>query len=189
MHLQILPTLSITNTANLFCQRRLGNGEQEHFKEAGRGVDDEMNFVHNLLDLLNTFVLELQTSHPNRFMADACSRSMNDKRPLFFLATDSPKYIPIISNYTKQFGIQTIVVPQDRIKTGVTFAIKEGKKCVKSWYDMLLDDIVLSFSDVLVAARHSTFTQSMPMPLVFDRAKSVKGPHFCEVGDSGMFNI
>ena len=148
-----------------------------------------MVFVHNLLDLLNTFVLELQTSHPDKFMADECSQSSKDKMPLFFLATDSPKYIPIISNHTQQFGIQTIVVPQDRVESGVTFAIKEGMQCAKSWYDMLLDDIILSFSDVLVAARHSTFTQSMPMPLVFDRANGVKGPHFCEVGDSGMMNI
>jgi hypothetical protein len=102
------------------------------------------------------------------------------------LATDTPKYIPIISNYTTQFGIETIVMPQDRVEKGVTLSIKQGEKCAKGWYDMLLDDILLSFSDVLIAARHSTFTQSMPMPLVFDRSNGVPGPHFCEVGDSGM---
>jgi hypothetical protein len=146
-----------------------------------------MEFVHNLLDLLKIFVTDLQTSHPQRFVVDKCSSSIERKVPMFFLATDSPKYIPIISSYTKQFGIETIVMPQDRVEKGVTFTIKQGQKCPKGWYDMLLDDIILSFSDTLVAARHSTFTQSMPMPLMFDGAsiKGIRGPIFCEVGDHG----
>jgi hypothetical protein len=152
----------------------------------GRGVDNEMDFVHNLLTLIKTFIEELKTSHPQLFIPSKCSQSTTNKVPLIFLATDTPKYIPIISNYTTQLGIETIVIPQDRVEKGVTLSIKQGEKCAKGWYDMLLDDILLSFSDVLIAARHSTFTQSMPMPLVFDRSNGVPGPHFCEVGDSGM---
>jgi hypothetical protein len=72
------------------------------------------------------------------------------------------------------------------MEKGVTFSIAKGYKCARAWYDMLLDDIILRFSDVLIAARYSTFTQSMPMPLIFDRAGGKLGPHFCEVGDTGM---
>ncbi|KAL3791132.1 hypothetical protein HJC23_000552 [Cyclotella cryptica] len=162
---------------------RLGNGEQSHFKEAGREVDDEMEFVLHLVDLLKSFVDDLSNSHPERFIIDKCSKAT--KVPLFFLATDSPKYIPVISNHTREIGIDTIVMPQFRMEKGVTFSITKGNKCAQGWYDMLLDDIVLSFSDVLIAARYSTFTQSMPMPLIFDRAGGRRGPHFCEVGDTG----
>lgn len=168
---------------------RLGNGEKSHFEMAGRGVKNELEFVHNLLDLLKKFVKALQDSHPQRFTSDECSQSTQSKEPLIFLATDSPKYIPLVSNYTKQFGIETVVMPQIRVEKGVTFTTKGGAKCAKGWYDMMLDDILLSFSDVLVAARHSTFTQSMPMPLVFDRNSGIGGPHFCEVNDEGTYDI
>ena len=142
--------------------------------------------MYNLLDLLKKFVKALQTSHTQRFRPDECSQSTQRRVPLIFLATDSPKYIPLVANYTRQFGIETILMPQVRIEKGVTFTIRGGAKCAKGWYDMMLDDILLSFSDVLVAARHSTFTQSMPMPLVFDRNSGMSGPHFCEVNDEGM---
>lgn len=163
---------------------RLGNGEQSHFKEAGREVADEMEFVFRLVDLLKSFVDDLRISHPERFIVDRCSKK--GKVPLFFLATDSPKYIPIISNQSKEIGIDTVIMPQFRMEKGVTFSITNGSKCARAWYDMLLDDITLSFSDVLIAARYSTFTQSMPMPLIFDRARGRSGPHFCEVGDTGI---
>jgi hypothetical protein len=52
--------------------------------------------------------------------------------------------------------------------------------------------LLLSQSDILIAARHSSFTQSMPLSLVFDRFQNNEsssnnnnneqpGPHFCEV--------
>jgi hypothetical protein len=76
---------------------RLGNSEQSHFKEAGREVADEMEFVLRLVDRLKSFLDDLSNSHPERFIVDRCSKPA--KVPLFFLAADSPKYIPIISNH------------------------------------------------------------------------------------------
>ena len=49
---------------------------------------------------------------------------------------------------------------------------------------MLLDNFVLANSDVLIAARFSSFNQILPMRLVFDKGRNKKGPHFCEVSDT-----
>ena len=115
---------------------------------------------------------------------EECRQSMQQhKTPLIFLATDSPKFIPHLVN---ESGLPIVVMPQIRVESGVTFSALRGggDKCVKGWNDMLLDSMIMSVSDVLIAARHSSFTQILPMPLVFDRGSANSGPHFCEVSDT-----
>jgi len=146
---------------------RLGNGEGTNFAEQGRGVDNEWTFIYNLVDLIHHFLEEMQVTHPDRLR----------RKPMIFLATDSPKFLPYLVNDT---GLPIVVMPQKRVESGVTFsAFREGHQCIKGWYDQLLDNILLSFSDVLIAARHSSFTQGLPISLVFDQ-----GGSFCEVSDS-----
>ena len=171
---------------------RLGNGESHHFAETGRGVRDEMVFVKNVLDLLSIFLKKLRRSHPTRFAnsnivpsSGFCQRT-EMKTPLIFLATDSPKFIPIIANTTQKWQVKTIVVPQTRVDKGVTYEeFKGGEKCLQGWYDMLMDSVVLSFSDVLVAPRYSSFTQTLPAHLIFDQNKGITGPSFCECSNTG----
>ena len=166
---------------------RLGNEEGAHFVQLGRGVNNQTEFVSNLIELIESFTEKLGISHPDRFLGkggEYCL-SENKKSPLLFLATDSPQLIPFITNIT--FGLKSVVMPQIRVESGVTFyQLSSGEDCVKGWHDMLLDNILLSFSDVLIAARHSSFTQNLPMSLVFDRNNNTPGPHFCEVSDTAQ---
>jgi hypothetical protein len=85
--------------------------------------------------------------------------------------------------------VKTVILPQIRVpeNEGVTFKALQGagQKCLEGWQAMMSDMLLLSHADVLIAARHSSFTQSLPMSLVFDRKQAIKGPHFCEVSDTG----
>ena len=173
---------------------RLGNGEEFHFVESGRNVSNEYEFTYNLIDLIRSFLEKVEKTHPERFRNEyeregGCLPYHKRKTPLLFLATDSPKFIPIIGNMTQSFGVETIVFPQLRLESGVTLSLsKKGKKCIHGWQCMIFDQILLSYSDVLIAARPSTFTQTLPMSLVFDHgdSRSNSGPHFCEVSDSAL---
>jgi hypothetical protein len=158
---------------------RAGNGEKEHFTMAGRGIVNETAFVTNLVDLMSTHLV-IGPSLSNTTTASP--------PPMLFLATDTQYLIPIISNLTQVVGIPTIVFPQIRLADhqGVTFSalVGAGEKCLLGWQAMVIDILLLSQSDILIAARHSTFTQSIPLPLVMERKQSEKGPHFCEVSDN-----
>jgi hypothetical protein len=159
---------------------RAGNGEKNHFLKAGRGIANETSFVRNLVDLIATHLVGPSSS------SSLFTRAASRKRPpLFFVATDTSYLLPIISNLTHAMGITTVVFPQIRLAAnqGVTFAalVGAGEKCLRGWQAMFIDMMLLSQSDILVAARHSSFTQSMPLPLVMERKQYEKGPHFCEV--------
>lgn len=149
---------------------RAGNGERQHFSQAGRGIANETEFVSNLVELIaNHLLLGAEKSLP----------------PLLFLATDTPYLVPIISNLTESRNIRTVVFPQLRMadNQGVTFSALAGTglKCLLAWQAMVVDMMLLANSDILIAARHSSFTQSMPLSLVLARKQSQYGPHFCEV--------
>ena len=162
---------------------RVGNGEKTHFEYSGRGVSNEMEFVSNFFkNIVPMFIQKTQISYPARFS------SM--KPPLIFLATDTASLVPSIVNYTESFGVKTAVLPQIRVKEkgGVTFKALQGAgtKCLEGWQAMFSDMLLLSHADVLIATRHSSFTQSLPISLVFDRTKGESGPHFCEVSDTAL---
>lgn len=149
---------------------RAGNGEGEHFVHAGRHIANETVFVTNLIQLVGrSFLMEKALKKP----------------PLIFLATDTAYLVPTISNLTERFRTSTVVLPQIRVadNQGVTFSALSGagQKCLLGWQAMMADMILLSQTDILIAARHSSFTQSMPISLIFERTKNHSGPHFCEV--------
>jgi hypothetical protein len=155
---------------------RAGNGEQKHFKSSGRGISNEMEFVSNFTRLVHHFIETVQVSHPDRFQK---------KKPLIFLATDTVSLVPSIINATRAFGVSTILLPQIRVddNKGVTYkALKggAGTDCLEGWKAMFSDMFLLSHSDILIAPKSSAFTQSLPVPLVFDQTRNEAGPHFCE---------
>jgi hypothetical protein len=156
---------------------RAGNGEVTHFTDSGRYIANETEFVSNLVNLVQHFLDSVQTSHPEQFP--------KTKPPLIFLATDTAKLVPGFVNATQTlFGVPTVVLPQIRVddNAGVTFQAFQGKgeKCLLGWQAMVSDMLLLSHADVLIAARHSSFTQSLPLSLVMDRHRNQVGPHFCE---------
>ena len=160
---------------------RAGNGEQKHFIQAGRDIGNETNFVLNLVDVVHQFLED------DRKLAMEKSES-TVKPPLIFLATDTASLVPVFANATLAFNVSTVVLPQIRVadNKGVTYSALKGagEKCLLGWRAMVTDMILLSESDVLIAARHSTFTQSMPLSLLLDRKKQHRQPNFCEVSTS-----
>ena len=158
---------------------RAGNGEQAHFAESGRGIQNETKFVSNLVNSIGLFIKITRTLYPERFEA---------RPPLIFLATDTGYLVDHFVAGTKGFGVSTILFPQLRLSKneGVTFsALKEaGEKCLHGWQAMFNDMFLLSRVDILVASQKSTFTQSLPLSLLFHRTRNEVGPHFCEVSKS-----
>lgn len=173
---------------------RAGNGEETHFTDSGRMIANQTVFVSNLIRLVQEFVEKQhystkdnkKPSPPSSFPSSTTAV----KPPLIFLATDTASLIPTIVEATETlFGIKTIVLPQLRLaeNQGVTFSALKGKdeKCLLGWKAMVSDMLLLGHADVLIAARYSSFTQSLPMSLVFDRKGHIPGPHYCEVSLNG----
>jgi hypothetical protein len=79
---------------------RAGNGEQDHFTDAARSIDNTTVYVQQVVQLLERFVAE---------------QSATLAPPLLFLATDQADLIPIIQDLTRQFGVETITFPQTRL--------------------------------------------------------------------------
>jgi len=164
---------------------RTGNGEKAHFLQAGRGIVNETTFFKNLVDLIGSTVTETTNK-----------KNTTTNPPLLFLATDTPYVVSTISNLTESIGIPTIVFPQIRVPDyqGVTFSAWVGngeEKCLLGWQAMVIDMLLLRHADILIAARHSTFTQSLPLTLAMSRnrneeeekKKNHHGASFCEVSD------
>jgi hypothetical protein len=142
-----------------------------------------------LMDLVRHFCQEATQTYPKQF----------EKPLLLFLATDTAYLVPTIVNATRAYGVSTVVLPQIRVKPneGVTFKALAGvgEKCLLGWQAMVSDMLLLSYSDVLIAARHSSFSQSLPLSLVFDRHATNNNanregkdepavPRFCEVSET-----
>jgi hypothetical protein len=151
-----------------------GNGEKK------RTIEDERQFMNNLLFLVQQYVRLMKMLYHERFAA---------RTPLIFLATDTPRLIPEFIEATEAFGVKTVHLEQIRLEDdeGVTFRALAGKgdKCLEGWQGVMTDMILLSNSDVVVAARPSAITQSLPLARVFDRHDGEEGPHFCEVSSDG----
>eukprot|EP00980_Cylindrotheca_fusiformis_P027991 scaffold22575_cov141-Cylindrotheca_fusiformis.AAC.22 len=153
-----------------------GNGEKKHM------IEDEREFMANILGLVSQYVRLMKMLFQERFAR---------RTPLIFLATDTPRLIPEIQMATEKFGVKTVFLDQIRLEDdeGVTYRALSGKEetCLEGWKAMVSDMMLLSHSDVVIAARPSSFTQSLPISRVFDRHVDEEGPHYCEVASDGNF--
>ncbi|KAG7357810.1 Nodulation protein Z NodZ [Nitzschia inconspicua] len=159
---------------------RAGNGEGLHFQQAGRGVQmNETVFVERMVQTMRNVISSQRSTHPQQ---DDTAVLLS---PIIFLATDTAHLIPIFQQATKEYlNIETVVLEQLRlnINQGVTFEALAGTgdECLEGWKAMVNDMILLSHVNVLVAARYSTFTQSLPLSMIFHRQQT-----FCEVSEDG----
>lgn len=160
---------------------RAGNGEQEHFEQAQRRIGDQATFYKNLVQTVSTFWKEEQ-----RMLE-------TPKAPLIFLATDTASVLETMTHLFQKHQIPVISVPQPRVaeNKGVSYAAwTEGAKCQQGWLYSMVDMSLLAKSQVVIAARRSTFTQILPRSLLLDdttKAPSDSKRHrFCEVSNSGL---
>jgi hypothetical protein len=104
--------------------------------------------------------------------------------PMIFLATDDPKYRTILMDEMKEQGLSwpVVVLEQEFAKSGVVLAAKKDGD-LEMWHSMFQDLLLLSYSDVVIAASYSSFPQSLPLSLVLGRPeeeRTVKNS-YCEV--------
>ena len=160
----------LRNTTIIGMHIRAGNGEKGDFAHRGRSIDNVGEWVQNLAKLL----LE--------------QKEWGTVQKLF-LATDTPSIVPHLKEL---FGshIQLIHLNQIRPEegSGVLFGergkvLNKGIACKRGWMATIMDMILLSHADVVIAARPSSFTQSMPMSLVLSTPKESRkvSKPFCEV--------
>jgi hypothetical protein len=150
---------------------RAGNGETGDFVLKNRTIHNEDEWSRSMSKLLFSL-----------------SRNFTDP-PLLFIATDTPH---IVSNFKMILNdtMPVVELSQDRVGhgEGVMFGARgsvtnSGDKCLDGWSDSLSDMMLLSYTDVVVAGRPSSFTQSVPMTLSLATPKSKRKVRqsFCEV--------
>jgi hypothetical protein len=150
---------------------RAGNGEFGDFVKKNRTIHDVNEWSRSMSKLLISL-----------------SKNFTDP-PLLFIATDTAH---IVSNFKTMLKDEMPVVElsQDRVDNGkgVMFGARgsvanSGDKCLHGWSDSLSDMLLLSYADVVVAGRPSSFTQSIPMTLSLGTTKSERKvlQSFCEV--------
>lgn len=176
---------------------RAGNGEDAHFTESGRDSSldiDESTMIARLIQLTNMAMIREKKRLRDLNLDLGQDRQEYEKngvlRPLLFVATDTAHLLPLVDKMINQGTIkeesgrnnstlptagalEVVTWPQDRLpkNSGVSFDTLQGKgeSCLQGWRSAMSDALLLSTVDVLIAAKRSTFTQSLPLSLGFDR--------------------
>jgi hypothetical protein len=168
---------------------RTGNGEGGDFVKKGRTVVDLDAWLESLARLLAE--KQQKVGSPG----DAV---------VVFVATDTPSVVPKLkalldmdhpsnSSSISSTRMHTTVVSLDQPRpvegSGVMFGQRsgvhnrDGTTCAEGWASVVSDMILLSHADAVIATRPSSFTQTLPLSLVFDSSMGFgRTPkEFCEV--------
>jgi Nodulation protein Z (NodZ) len=153
---------------------RAGNGETGDFVRKNRTIADASKWQESVAALLASMSANwTRTSYP----------------PLLFVATDTPQVIASFKSLLSH-TMPVVDVSQNRIDhgRGVLFGEQgnvttEGRECLDGWGAVFTDMMLLSHADVVVAARPSSFTQSIPMTLALSTEKTRRKvlKSYCEV--------
>ena len=161
---------------------RAGNGEQGDFNEKGRAFSDLDRWISNITDLISGYSQRQAFSRP----------------PMIFLSTDTFEVISKLRDAFSKHGIPVIFAPQDWVPSGkgASYQYNNGlnkSSCLQGWMSQFMDMMLLSESDVLIAGAYSSFTQTLPLSIMFDKAASSSSgessglvpPKFCEIVVAG----
>eukprot|EP00980_Cylindrotheca_fusiformis_P012555 scaffold3084_cov144-Cylindrotheca_fusiformis.AAC.3 len=158
---------------------RAGNGEGGDFERKGRSIENPRDWVRNVCILIQNFL-----------------KSKNDlsKPPILYIATDTPSMIDIFRVEMIPYNIKVLDLPQQRNQDGQGVLFGEANRvnnkgdeaddystCLKGWTDTLTDMFILSYADVVIAGKPSSFSQTAPMSLAFGRKERKIGTPYCEV--------
>jgi Nodulation protein Z (NodZ) len=145
---------------------RAGNGESGDFSDRNRTIADLPKWLQSLAALIRTTHL---------------SSIRNGHKAVIFLATDTPSLESKLKVVLPE--VDVVVWSQQRPSegSGVLFGVQGRvniavESCLDNWEDAFIDMMLLSYVDVLIAARPSSFTQALPMSLILSHDKT-----FCEV--------
>jgi len=146
---------------------RAGNNETGNFAKKNRGIREPEKWVNNVVSqLLNLTQRQLP------------------KPPLLYVATDTPKMVSMLNKSLK--NIMPVIEYHQRRPpegTGVLFgtaAKNSGSDCLTGWEDATMDVMLLGRSDIAIAARPSSFIQTLPLTFALSRGENVTTPSYCE---------
>jgi Nodulation protein Z (NodZ) len=147
---------------------RAGNNETGDFTRKNRQINDMNGFVKTNAERVRGMV------PPNTGPA------------VLFVATDTPAYVEAFRNELN--GIMPVVeLQQIRAKegTGVLFGEHgapkpQGEICLEGWHAALQDIMILSSTNVVLAATYSSFTRTMPRVMALSRPNRPIPESFCE---------
>ena len=159
---------------------RTGNGEVGEFVEKKRVIENLNLWTRHTVPIVVRYVKE------ERLKASKGER--DEKKPLIFIATDTPSIIKSIRQLFAKNNIEVISNSHNIDEmVGPSYLIKD-RRCLKAWKLQMIDMVLLSLSDVIVAGRYSSFTQTMPLSLLFSDKRSnrvVGDKPYCELeGDA-----
>ena len=153
---------------------RAGNNETGDFLKKNRAITNHFQWAENMAEQLETLT------------------SNWIEPPILFIATDTVSMVSTFRSLLKG-KMEVLELQQTRPENGegVFFGQKssianEGRICLDGWEDAFTDAMILSYADVLIAARPSSFTQSLPMTMVLSTPKEKRKVResFCEVNPS-----
>lgn len=154
---------------------RAGNGETGDFARKGRGID--LPAEHYADKVTNKLI---------RFLTEARAKQPDLPPPVLYIATDTYSYVPLFRS--KLAGIMLVVdFEQARVEEGSgVFAGQETKNtdkdaCLENWHAMISDQILLSSTDVVIAPKYSSFSQTMPLSIALNRNKRKVDQGYCEM--------
>jgi hypothetical protein len=143
---------------------RAGNGEKGDFLRKNRGVEDWEAWTVSMAELIAQMIRQEEWT------------ITTTKPPLLFLATDTDSILHKLQEHLQ--GILPVVsLPQERQVdgSGVAFGNKvqvdEGE-CLEKWQNLILDMMLLSDVDIIIAGRPSSFTQSLPMSIALSSSRN-----------------
>ena len=180
---------------------RLGNGEGGDFRAKNRTLSDPTWFrqmADRIIDLADESLRVIHAKEESELAgvdAPQSARSQANSRhnnlPVLFLATDTESSIDTFSKLLSgRMNVISFDQARPEVGSGVFFgqsfhssASEQEELCLSGWVNTFVDMMLLSYTDVLVAARPSSFTQSLPMSLVLSKERtSRKTPtSYCEV--------
>jgi hypothetical protein len=148
---------------------RAGNGETGDFIRKKRGIHNMRRWIRRVANRIKEY-LELHSI----------------QNPLLYIATDTPSMIPSFRESLEEVA-QVIDLPQKRAESGVLFGemsavTQSGSICLTGWIQATMDLIMLSSASIVIAARPSSFVQSMPMSLLLGR-----GDTYCEIPPNAVY--
>jgi hypothetical protein len=114
------------------------------------------------------------------------------KPPRLFVATDTPSIITAFRDELKE-KMAVVDYKQERAEEGkgVLFGtagkLERSSQCLGGWEGALMDMMILSYSDVVVAGRPSSFTQSLPITVSLAKPKATRvvPKTYCELNPAG----
>ena len=162
---------------------RTGNGEKGDFTDKGRDIKDLDVWIHNVVKLLCDYRNDDDNTH------------LFSKKPLMiYVGTDTGSVIPKLQNASNALcgsgsgsgsknGTVPVPVPipipivsaaQEYPEEGKSVSFQQkhkGQKCLESWESMFLDMYLFTQSNSVIAGSYSSFTQSAPLSIVFEKAR------------------